>query len=1077
MIALAAGFASGTTQAQTTTQDFELGPEGSGTAIPAVSVVTPAWIPAGTLPVGSILRSVSINARIDTDGGSQTFANDLFVYFDAGVAGTDGDGEVLQVGGFDTLDSPTTFVQWTDGGNGTVGTTVVETQSAPTAFPDTIDLNTVNIHIGSRGLDPATWSGTVTIEYDQFVPATILSFGPGAEIGELTGNTAAITWTVPFGTDVTALAPTFTLSSGTCNRDNGGPATYDFTNPVDYTVTDGGDVNVYTVTVVEANSLVWNVAGGGDWDFATANWDPQPSGPATTFTNGNEVSFDNSAGGTINIVDPVAPLVTTVNASSGTYKVAGQPITTGSLTKDGGGALWLEDTNTYDGGTTINGGTLRTGLQKDDALGTGPVTLNDGTIFLWRGDHPNPLTVNGGKILAENGFNDSGWSGPVILNADLTVQQNWRMTFSGVISGNGGLSITGGNIVRMTGASGANTYTGPTSVTNGTLQCDTADSLGGGDLSISSGAAKVNLNFTGTKAIDSLTLGGTLQTADGSYGSALSDATFKSSFFDGTGTVTIGDPDKAAFITSFGATLAGSSAIINPVTSNTATIEWIVPAGSELSTLAPEFVISPGATCSDQTSGATPSPGFDAGPVTYTVVSQDTTVTNVYTVSVTVLIPESVLTWNIPGSGDWDTITPNWLGQTSGLPTTFVSDDSQEVIFDNPAGGTIDITSDMSPMAITASAASGNYTFIGGPLAGSGTLTKSGGGTLTFGVGNQTAHTNTYSGGTVIDGGTLRANHPSVTPFGSGPVTLNDGQLYLWRVTVANELIINGGNIYASNGFGNNWNGPITLNADMVINNHFNFTATNTVSGVGGITKSGGNKTIFSGTNTYTGATTVTAGTLQCNSPDSLGGGDLIVDGGKVNLNYTGTKTIASLTLGGTVQTATGTYGSVASGADFQDDAYFEGNGTVTIGGDTPFDSWAAGPFNGTLANTDASLDFDLGSLPTGIEWVVGGDPTNPADDAGLAPTGAIDETGTYLVVTYQRTDAANDDGNTTIKVEYDTDLQGTWTEAQDGTDNVVVEVTDGSPADTVVVKIPLSLAAPGSTLFARLNVEVATPE
>ena len=68
-------------------------------------------------------------------------------------------------------------------------------------------------------------------------------------------------------------------------------------------------------------------------------------------------------------------------------------------------------------------------------------------------------------------------------------------------------------------------------------------------------------------------------------------------------------------------------------------------------------------------------------------------------------------------------------------------------------------------------------------------------------------------------------------------------------------------------------------------------------------------------------------------------------------------------------------------------------------------------------------------------------------------------------------------DNNTTIMVEYDTDLQGGWTEARDTVDGVIIEVTDGSPADTVVVKIPLSLAAPGSALFARLNVEVATPE
>lgn len=76
--------------------------------------------------------------------------------------------------------------------------------------------------------------------------ADILSFGPGATIGAVFANAANISWTVPFGTNLATLAPIFTLSSGTCDKISGG--TYDFTNPVVYTVTDGATVNNYTVT-------------------------------------------------------------------------------------------------------------------------------------------------------------------------------------------------------------------------------------------------------------------------------------------------------------------------------------------------------------------------------------------------------------------------------------------------------------------------------------------------------------------------------------------------------------------------------------------------------------------------------------------------------------------------------------------------------------------------------------------------------------------------------------------------------------------------------------------------------------
>ena len=53
---------------------------------------------------------------------------------------------------------------------------------------------------------------------------------------------------VPSGTALNSLAPTYTLSSGTCDHDNGITA-YDFTSPVTYQVTAGATVNNYVVTV------------------------------------------------------------------------------------------------------------------------------------------------------------------------------------------------------------------------------------------------------------------------------------------------------------------------------------------------------------------------------------------------------------------------------------------------------------------------------------------------------------------------------------------------------------------------------------------------------------------------------------------------------------------------------------------------------------------------------------------------------------------------------------------------------------------------------------------------------------
>jgi hypothetical protein len=134
------------------------------------------------------------------------------------------------------------------------------------------------------------------------------------------------------------------------------------------------------------------------------------------------------------------------------------------------------------------------------------------------------------------------------------------------------------------------------------------------------------------------------------------------------------------------------------------------------------------------------------------------------------------------------------------------------------------------------------------------------------------------------------------------------------------------------------------------------------------------------------------------------------------------------------------------------------------------------------LTNTDPKLDFDGGGLPTGIEWVTGGDPTNGADDSGVTPTFDNTTDPNKFLFVYRRTDAANTDLNTAIKVEYGSDLSGWTPAAHQGvgpteititTDNDFYGTTPG--IDKVTVAIPRSLAV-GGKLMARLNVVVTTP-
>ncbi|MEP2776008.1 MAG: autotransporter-associated beta strand repeat-containing protein [Luteolibacter sp.] len=141
------------------------------------------------------------------------------------------------------------------------------------------------------------------------------------------------------------------------------------------------------------------------------------------------------------------------------------------LTKTGTGMLTLSGANTFTGKTTINAGTLRFGA--DNNFGTAPgsvvadaITLNGGTLNLNLGSGATVnLNSNRGITLgASGGTIETTGSGAITL------------AYGGVISGNGGLTKTGGQTLNLTGN---NTYTGLTTQTNGTLKLSGAGNLAG----------------------------------------------------------------------------------------------------------------------------------------------------------------------------------------------------------------------------------------------------------------------------------------------------------------------------------------------------------------------------------------------------------------------------------------------------------------------------------------------------------------------------------------------------------------------------------------------------------------------
>ena len=233
----------GTVHAATTTVTRNLGSAGSGTFVAGGSFQS--WIAKGSLPVGSILRSVAVDARLDSTNNGN-WANDFTVMVDPTPLTPGGD-SLLSIGNGDST-GPNPALVWANGYSGP-GASVTDTKSAPANFPATIDLHNAEVFIGNTWGGPTTggtWSGSVSLTYDSPDLAFIKSFGLPGYPAVINGTN--ITWSLPYGANLASLAPTYTLSTGTCNKASGSPQ--DFTTPQTYTVTDGAVVNIYTVSLV-----------------------------------------------------------------------------------------------------------------------------------------------------------------------------------------------------------------------------------------------------------------------------------------------------------------------------------------------------------------------------------------------------------------------------------------------------------------------------------------------------------------------------------------------------------------------------------------------------------------------------------------------------------------------------------------------------------------------------------------------------------------------------------------------------------------------------------------------------------
>ena len=661
-----------------------------------------------------------------------------------------------------------------------------------------------------------------------------------------------------------------------------------------------------------------------------------------------------------------AGTLTTGNDNTSTF-YGGQIFGTGGLTKVGTGTMTLSNTASYfySGPTTVNGGTLRYSGpnggngQSDMIVGpTGTLDVSSGVFATTVGS----LSGAGNVVLGSKNL--------VVCGHD-----NSTTTFSGVISGSGGLTVCG----RLT-LSGANTFTGDTYVA-GTLRL-----VGTNELSPDSNVyGPGTLIIAGSQEIRGGLVNGISLTSDrvvlenGSLTFGRGNVDFGISHLSGTGTLIkegTGTLSVASVNSDFVGLIRVNGGTLRPI------------AAPNVFSASAAYSIASGATMDlrsdfhnfDQTIGS-----LDGGGNVLTGSSRLTTGgLNTDTTFSGVISGGGGLTKT--GTGVFtlsgvNTYTGSTL-ITSGMLRTGVADAlATSSSVDISAGATLDLggfnqslntisgagTIQLSASTFTLGGNDTSSTFAG-TVAGSGAVVKSGSGTLRL------SGASNYAGQTSVNGGSIQA-------LAAGTLSANSNYLIASGTTL--DLNNFAQTIGSLGGAGTVQLGSATLTAG---GSGAATTFSGLITGSGGVVKTGAGVMTFASANNYTGGTTIRQGALQGTTSTLLGAfqndAALIFDQG-----FDGTFSGFVNGTGGVVKTGTGvlTFASANS---------YSGGTTIRQGAIRGTSSTLLGGFQ-----NDATLIFDQGIDGTFSGFVSG--------------TGGVVKTGTG-VLTFASANSYS--GGTTIR-------------------------------------------------------------
>ncbi|EAT3046377.1 fibronectin-binding autotransporter adhesin ShdA, partial [Salmonella enterica] len=250
-----------------------------------------------------------------------------------------------------------------------------------------------------------------------------------------------------------------------------------------------------------------------------------------TYSGGTTISD-----GTL-IADHADSLGTGAIANSGVLKVGEGELEntlsgTGSLVKTGTGELTLSGDNTYSGGTTISGGTLT--ADHADSLGSGDID-NSGVLKVGEGELENTLSGSGSLVKTGTGeltlSGDNSYSGGTTIIGGTLTADHADSLGTGAVANSGVLQVGEGELENTLSGSGSlvktgtgeltlggdNSYSGDTTIADGTLIAANVNALGSGNIDNSgtlmldaNGAFELANITTHTGATTALAAGSTL---------------------------------------------------------------------------------------------------------------------------------------------------------------------------------------------------------------------------------------------------------------------------------------------------------------------------------------------------------------------------------------------------------------------------------------------------------------------------------------------------------------------------------------------------------------------------------------